>query len=219
MPTGSTDHRDRDRGASSGIYNRGTLRIYDAAVLGVTNSLIWRCPTRTLVDHYRNHAGPSHLDIGPGTGYFLERIDSPLITLLDLNGASLAAAEARIGSGKKVEQIRQSFFSPLEDERRFDSIGLNFLLHCIPGRAKWDRLAELRRHLRPGGTLFGSTVLPGTSTANPLARVLNRTYNRLGVFGNAEDTMADLEAALAGMADVRARQVGQVALFSARRPE
>ncbi|MFN7242398.1 MAG: class I SAM-dependent methyltransferase [Dietzia cercidiphylli] len=216
MPTESAD--DRDRGASSGIYNRGTLRIYDIGVLGVTNSLIWRCPTRRLVDHYRSHAGETHLDIGPGTGYFLERIDSPSITLLDLNSASLASAEARIGSGKSVEQIQQSFFSPLEDERQFDSIGLNFLLHCIPGDAKWDRLAELRRHLRPGGTLFGSTVLPSPATANPAARLLNRTYNRVGVFGNTEDTMADLDAALAGMADVRTRQVGQVALFSARRP-
>ncbi|AWH96902.1 class I SAM-dependent methyltransferase [Dietzia psychralcaliphila] len=217
MPTGSADHRDR--GASIGIYNRGTLRVYDVGVLGVTNTLIWRCPTRTLVDHYRSHAGPAHLDIGPGTGYFLERIDSPWITMVDLNHASLAAAEARIGSGKQVERIQQSFFAPLGDERQFDSIGLNFLLHCIPGHAKWDRLAELRRHLRPGGTVFGSTVLPSPATANPAARLLNRTYNRVGVFGNAEDTMADLDAALAGMAGVRTRQVGQVALFSARRPE
>lgn len=209
----------RDRGASGGIYNPVTLRLYDAGVLGLTNRLIWRCPTATMVEHYRSHAGRSHLDVGPGTGYFLERIDSPSLTLLDLNASCLAAASDRVGHGRSVASLQQSFFDPLPREHSFDSIGLNFLLHCIPSHEKWDRLAQLRSHLRPGGTIFGSTVIPDPEAATLAARALNSTYNRLGVFGNADDTMDELENALRGYTEVSTRRVGQVALFSARRPQ
>ena len=209
----------RDRGASGGIYNPVTLRLYDAGVLGLTNRLIWRCPTATMVEHYRSHAGRSHLDVGPGTGYFLERIDSPSLTLLDLNASCLAAASDRVGHGRSVASLQQSFFDPLPREHSFDSIGLNFLLHCIPSHEKWDRLSQLRGHLRPGGTIFGSTLIPDTETATLAARALNSTYNRLGVFGNADDTMDELENALRGYTEVSTRRVGQVALFSARRPQ
>ena len=209
----------RDRGASGGIYNPVTLRLYDAGVLGLTNRLIWRCPTATMVEHYRSHAGRSHLDVGPGTGYFLERIDSPSLTLLDLNASCLAAAADRVGHGRSIASLQQSFFDPLPREHSFDSIGLNFLLHCIPSHEKWDRLSQLRGHLRPGGTIFGSTVIRDPETATLAARALNSTYNRLGVFGNADDTMDELENALRGYTEVSTRRVGQVALFSARRPQ
>ncbi|WP_292040091.1 class I SAM-dependent methyltransferase [Massilia sp. UBA6681] len=209
----------RDRGASGGIYNPVTLRLYDAGVLGLTNRLIWRCPTATMVEHYRSHAGRSHLDVGPGTGYFLERIDSPSLTLLDLNASCLAAAADRAGHGRSIASLQQSFFDPLPREHSFDSIGLNFLLHCIPSHEKWDRLSQLRGHLRPGGTIFGSTLIPDPETATLAARALNSTYNKLGVFGNADDTMDELENALRGYTEVSTRRVGQVALFSARRPQ
>ena len=209
----------RDRGASGGIYNPVTLRLYDAGVLGLTNRLIWRCPTATMVEHYRSHAGRSHLDVGPGTGYFIERIDSPSLTLLDLNASCLAAASNRVGHGRAVASLQQSFFDPLPREHSFDSIGLNFLLHCIPSQEKWDRLSQLRGHLRPGGTIFGSTVIADPETATLAARALNSTYNRLGVFGNADDTMDELANALRGYTEVSTRRVGQVALFSARRPQ
>ena len=209
----------RDRGASGGIYNPVTLRLYDAGVLGLTNRLIWRCPTATMVEHYRSHAGRSHLDVGPGTGYFLERIDSPSLTLLDLNASCLAAAADRVGHGRSIASLQQSFFDPLPREHSFDSIGLNFLLHCIPSHEKWDRLSQLRGHLRPGGTIFGSTLIPDPETATLAARALNSAYNRLGVFGNADDTMDELENALRGYTEVSTRRVGQVALFSARRPQ
>ena len=207
----------RDRGASGSIYNPVTLRVYDAGVLGLTNRLIWRCPTATMVEHYRSHAGRRHLDVGPGTGYFLERIDSPSLTLLDLNGACLTAAADRVGHGRSVAALQQSFFDPIASEHTFDSIGLNFVLHCIPSQEKWDRLSQLRGYLRPGGTIFGSTIIPNPDNATLAARALNSTYNRLGVFGNANDTMDELENALHGYTDVDTRRVGQVVLFSARR--
>lgn len=208
---------DRDRGARASIYNGLTLRVYDLAVLGLTNSLIWRCPTERLVKHYRKHAGPAHLDIGPGTGYYLERIDARSISLLDLNDSSLNAATERIGSQAEVRSLRQSFFDAVDSNLAFDSIGLNFLLHCIPDTSKWNRLGELREHLAPGGTIFGSTVIPDRTEANAVAVLLNGIYNRLGVFGNSDDTTADITNALQGLNNVQVTRVGQVVMFSAQK--
>ena len=209
---------DRDRGARASIYNGLTLRVYDLAVLGLTNSLIWRCPTERLVEHYRKHVGPAHLDIGPGTGYYLERIDARSISLLDLNDSSLNAAAERIGPQAEVSPLRQSFFDPLDSNLVFDSIGLNFLLHCTPDTSKWNRLAELREHLAPGGTIFGSTVIPERTEANAAAVVLNGIYNHLGVFGNSDDTTADIAKALQGLSHVQVDRVGQVVMFAAQKP-
>lgn len=209
---------DRDRGARASIYNGLTLRVYDLAVLGLTNSLIWRCPTARLVDHYRNNVGASHLDIGPGTGYYLERVDARSISLLDLNESSLAASAERIAPQVEVRSLRQSFFDPLDSNLHFDSIGLNFLMHCIPDRCKWNRLAELRAHLAPGGMIFGSTVVPDHEGANPAAILLNGIYNRLGVFGNSDDTTTDITNALHGLCHVQVDRVGQVVMFSAQMP-
>lgn len=209
---------DRDRGARASIYNGLTLRVYDLAVLGLTNSLIWRCPTKRLVEHYRKHVGPAHLDIGPGTGYYLERIDACSISLLDLNDSSLNAAAERIGSQAEVRPLRQSFFDALDSNLVFDSIGLNFLLHCIPDTSKWNRLAELREHLAPGGTIFGSTVIPDRTEENAAAVVLNGIYNHLGVFGNCDDATADITNALQGLSHVQVDRVGQVVMFAAQKP-
>lgn len=208
----------RDRGAARGIYNPVTLRMYDAGVLGLTNTAIWRCPTRELVDHYRQHTGARHLDIGPGTGYYLQRIDPEVITLLDLNPSSLARARSRIGDHIAVDELQQSYFDPIDPGQQWDSIALNFLLHCIPDRAKWDRLARLRENLCPGGTIFGSTVITDPATATVLARTLEAVYQRIGVFGNAGDTTDDLAHALAGWDDLHLQRRGQCILFSARRP-
>lgn len=209
---------NRDRGARKGVYNAVTLRLYDAGVLGLTNRFIWRCPTPRQVEHYRHNVGVSHLDIGPGTGYYLERIESPTVTLLDLNPACLDTAADRMPPHRTVHRLEQSFFDPIPASQTFDSIGLSFLLHCIPTTEKWTTLAELREHLRPGGRVFGSTVILDRPTASGLASALNATYGRLGVFGNGADTVADLERALEGLDDVVIERVGQVVLFSATRP-
>lgn len=209
---------NRDHGARKSVYNGLTLRLYDAGVLGLTNRLIWRCSTSRQVEHYRHNVGASHLDIGPGTGYYLERIDSPTVTLLDLNPDCLDAAQNRIRPHQAVHRLQRSFFDPIPDGQTFDSIGLSFLLHCIPSSEKWTRLETLREHLRPGGRVFGSTVIIDPRTASGLARTLNAAYGRLGVFGNAADTVADLETALAGLDDVTIERDGQVILFAGTRP-
>ena len=87
--------------AGQAVYSPLVLSVYDILVLGISNRLLWRCPTPGLVDLYNRNLGARHLDIGVGTGYFLDHakwpVSRPDITLLDLNPNSLAAAARRIG--------------------------------------------------------------------------------------------------------------------------
>ena len=91
---------DEDVKAGQAAYTPLTLRIYDWFVLGFSNRFLWRCPTSELEALYDRNVSARHLDIGVGTGYFLDKaawpVADPEITLVDLNPHSLDAAARRI---------------------------------------------------------------------------------------------------------------------------
>ncbi|HVJ21796.1 MAG TPA: class I SAM-dependent methyltransferase, partial [Polyangiaceae bacterium] len=199
------------------------LRLYDWFVLDVSCTRIWQCRAEQLLAHYEAELGAVHLDVGVGTGFFLDKarypVERPAITLLDLNAQSLAYTAARIAR-YSPEVVRADVLEPNAlPECRFDSIGLNFLLHCLPagGQGKWRVFDHLKPKLAPGGRLFGSTIIG--SPEPPLARQrwLMRRYNQRGIFGNASDSAAILRAELSRrFSKVEIQQKGVVALFSAR---
>jgi ubiquinone/menaquinone biosynthesis C-methylase UbiE len=87
------------------VYTRRFLAVYDALVLGVYLRWVWRCPRAVLVERYRLHVCAGHLDVGPGTGYFLAAADLPegtAITLLDPNPEVLAHASRRLAAHAPV---------------------------------------------------------------------------------------------------------------------
>ena len=53
-------------------YTPRRLALYDAVILGLSCSLVWKCPRRHMLELYNRHVGTPHLDIGVGTGYFLD---------------------------------------------------------------------------------------------------------------------------------------------------
>jgi hypothetical protein len=81
-----------DTRAGQAVYSRWTLQLYDLYVLGLSCRLAWRCPASALLPHYDAHVSSHHLDVGVGSGYFLDRcrfpVPRPAIVLLDLNEAS-----------------------------------------------------------------------------------------------------------------------------------
>ena len=85
---------------SVAVYTPTRLALYDVFILGLSCSLVWRCPRRHFLDLYDRHVGSPHLDIGVGTGYFLDRcrfpIERPQITLLDPSDACLTKAASRL---------------------------------------------------------------------------------------------------------------------------
>jgi ubiquinone/menaquinone biosynthesis C-methylase UbiE len=208
--------------AGQAVYSPLVLSVYDVFVLGFSNHLLWRCPTAELRALYDRNVSAHHLDIGVGTGYFLDRarwpVPSPAITLLDLNANSLAAAARRI-ERYSPKTATADALQPLPDLGRFDSMGLCYLLHCLPGAipSKAAVFDNIRPLLAPGARVFGATILQGSVPRSWAAQRLMDTYNSKGIFSNRSDRVEDLEAALASrFKDVRVGLKGAVALFEAR---
>lgn len=208
--------------AGQAVYNRRTLSLYDVVVLGVSNRYIWKCPSRYLESHYRRHLSSNHLDVGVGTGYFLDRClfpsVAPRVALMDLNAESLAFTSRRIAR-YRPEKYLQNVLEPVQENiAKFDSVGLNYLLHCLPGTigekaVVFDHLQTL---MNPGAVLFGSTILHGGVPKGSLARGLMAFYNSKGIFSNCCDDLEGLEGILSRRFEkVEIQVVGCVALFSA----
>jgi SAM-dependent methyltransferase len=221
-----TFHLDPDDPAYVGqaVYTPGTLRAYDTLVVRLSNSLVWRCPAKAIVACYDRHLGPSHLDVGPGTGYYLDRCRMPgggHLALLDANPGVLRFAAERLRRYHPTLHAADVLKPIPLPPGRFDSIGLSYVLHCLPGgmAAKAVVLDHLIPLLAPGGTLFGTTILDTGVRHSRLGRALVGLYNRKGIFANAGDDLADLERALAGRFDGHELEVkGAVALFAGRAP-
>lgn len=209
--------------AGQAVYSQRTLAVYDWVVLGISNRLIWKCPTRRLEEHYNRHVTANHLDVGVGTGYFLDRCrfpsPTPRVALMDLNANALAFASRRVAR-YRPETYRRNVLAPITvDAQRFDSVGINYLLHCLPGSIEsksvvFDHLEAL---MNPNAVLFGSTLLQGGVSRSGLAKRLMGVYNKKGIFSNVHDDLDGLKRNLAGrFRDVSVEVVGCAALFSGR---
>jgi ubiquinone/menaquinone biosynthesis C-methylase UbiE len=168
--------------AGQEVYSRAFLRIYDPVILGFYGNVVWRCPTSRLVEQYRQHVGHTHLDVGPGTGYFLAHTplpDDAQITLLDPNPDVLAHAARRL-SDRHPSAVQADVLKPLPlTAKRFDSVALNYVLHCLPGPPvrKAAAVQNVAAVLKPGGVLFGATVLGATGPHTWLSRAVLRFVN------------------------------------------
>jgi SAM-dependent methyltransferase len=207
--------------AGQAVYSPLVLAIYDFYVLGLSNHLLWRCPTRELRNLYDRNVSRRHLDVGVGTGYFLDKarwpVPDPAITLVDLNANSLSAAARRIGR-YPLQTLRANALQPMPPIGPFNSVGLCYLLHCLPGtlHEKAIVFSHLQPLLSPGARVFGATIVQGSAPRSRPAQALMNAYNHRGVFSNASDTVEELKSILVQrFADVRVQLHGTVALFEA----
>ena len=204
-------------------YNRFMLTIYDAWVLRFMTRAVWKTDTSEAIDRYRNLMGHRHLDVGPGTGYFIEKAAPPAgteITLVDANPKVLAYCSRRLAAMHPTT-VEADVLKPLPIDGRFDSAALSFILHCLPGPQSHKAVAirNVATLLEPHGVLFGGTVLGLTSEHTRSARAFLRAVNRQGAFDNREDTADGLRAILQeSFEDVTVDVVGSSARFTARRP-
>jgi len=212
--------------AGQAIYSPMVLRAYDWIVLGFSNRFLWRCPTTELRRLYDRNVSDRHLDVGVGTGYFLDKANWPVvkpsITLLDLNANCLRAASRRIRrfAPQAVQaNVLAPLPAPLPPLAPYRSVGLCYLLHCLPGAMAqkvvvFDHLLPL---LASDARVFGATIVQGSAPRSLPAQALMNLYNSKGIFSNAGDTAEDLEAALRKrFRDVELSISGTVVLFEAR---
>jgi SAM-dependent methyltransferase len=209
--------------AGHAIYTAGFLRLYDPVVLGFFGPMVWRCPTGRLVAHYTRHVGRRHLDVGPGTGYFLAHARLPAgarVLLLDPNPHVLVHAAARL-THLHPAALRADVLKPLPLAARFDSVALNYVLHCLPGpmARRAPAIRQLATLLTPTGVLFGATVLGTPELHTWLSRAALWSNNRRGIFDNRSDTEGGLRELLSeSFATLDLQIVGSVAVFAAATP-
>jgi SAM-dependent methyltransferase len=205
--------------AGSRVYTKSTLSIYDISVLWFSNLFVWKCPTPLILDFYNRYISDNHLDVGVGTGYFLDKCRfpsaTPQVTLVDLNASSLQKAAERIGRYRPTVHLAD-ILQPLPITSTFDSIGLSYLLHCLPGTmlSKEKVFQNLKPVLNSGGVIFGTTILGKDAPHGFLAKRFLKIYNRSKIFTNTEDSYADLETILArNFQEHSLHTVGCVAFF------
>ncbi|AWN15498.1 class I SAM-dependent methyltransferase [Salinisphaera sp. LB1] len=209
--------------AGQAVYTRHNLARYDTLVLRASNRWIWRCPTSRLRADYDRHVAAAHLDVGVGTGYFLDHchfpVPRPRLTLFDLNAEALAHAAARVARHEPRTE-RVDVLAPIAVETEpFGSIAMNYLLHCLPGPMTYKARAfdHLIPYLAPGGVLFGATILSAGVRRSAAARRLMALYNARGIFDNVGDSLVGLRDELeARFDDVRMIVTGCVARFAVR---
>ena len=207
--------------AGQAVYNKNVLSAYDVIVLSISNHYIWKCPSSLIEAHYNANVSSNHLDVGVGTGYFLDRCqfptDNPRVALMDMNINSLEFTSKRLKRYQPEtyqQNVLEEISSPIEP---FDSIGANYLLHCLPG-AIADKVIvfdHIKRLMKPGAHVFGSTILQGGVERSWLAKKLMGIYNKKGIFSNTQDSLDGLKSALfRRFKNVTIEVTGCVALFS-----
>ena len=216
---------DRDDPAYRGQsdYTKSLLRLYDPLVLGIVAKLVWRCPTSRLVDGYRQHISDGHLDVGPGTGYFIDQSglpDGSRVTIVDPNANVLDHASRQLRR-LDVRAVEADVLKPLPVDGPFDSAALHLVIHCLPGplARKAAAVANVAAVLAPTGVLFGASVLGTSGRQTWLSRRVLAAFNRRGAFDNLDDTEQGLRAILTpSFEHVELETVGAIAIFAARNP-
>ena len=209
--------------AGQAVYSKSMLAIYDWLVLRFSNRLIWKCPSKQIRALYDRNLTANHLDVGVGTGYFLDRCrfpnDRPRLGLMDLNPNCLDAAANRVAR-YRPEVYRANILDPIGLEiSRFDSISMTYLLHCLPGTIKTKSAVfrHLKALLNEGGVIFGATLLSEGVCRSWAAKRLMAFYNSKGIFTNDQDDLQGLRTVLADHLNaVTVEVVGCAALFSGR---
>ncbi len=216
---------DRDDPAYRGQseYTRPLLKLYDPLVLGPIARFVWRCPATRLVERYRQRIRSRHLDVGPGTGYFLERSglpDGSPVTILDPNPNVLRHVSQRLVQ-LDITAVEADVLKPLPVSGPFDSAALHLVIHCLPGPLprKAAAVANVAAVLAPDGVLFGASVLGTSGRHTWAARRMLDAFNRQGGFDNLNDTEEGLgEILAASFEHVELETVGSVAIFAATHP-
>jgi SAM-dependent methyltransferase len=201
-------------------YSGFLLRLYDPLVLGPISRYIWRAPAEIGIRMYREHIRPNHLDVGPGTGYFIDHAGLPAgsrVTVLDPNPNVLRHVTRRLRH-LDVTAVQADVLKPLPVAGPFASAGMNAVLHCLPGPLdrKAVAIANVARVLAPDATFFGATVLGRSAKHTRAGRWMLAAFNRRGTFDNLDDTEDGLAEILRrSFEDVTVERLGGLALFRA----
>jgi len=203
-------------------YTKQGLTPYDK-VLRLISGNLWGCSVDRVIAHYDENISGNHLDVGVGTGYFLDMcrfpVSSPRLVLMDSNPDPLDLSKKRLARYAPTT-VEANILRPITfNGELFDSVALNHVVHCLPGslQEKAKVFGHLRALLKDGGTFFGATVLGKGVKHNFLGAAWLKHFNAKGVLDNHRDDREGLESALREhFSTVSVQVIGRTALFQGR---
>jgi SAM-dependent methyltransferase len=182
---------------SKTIYSKLIFSIYDKILLNIVMPLIWHCNKNEIIEFYSKHLSHNHLDIGAGTGYFIKHTNklnsNSNLTIMDINPVCLSLCEQHLVK-YTPNIIRHNILDPIKITKLFDSIGLNLLLHCLPGDllSKGLVFQNIKNVLKQNGIVFGSTFIVKDRQVNIITKLWFILFNRIKLLSNEFDNINDL---------------------------
>ena len=183
------------------LYSRLFLKIYDR-VFKLIVETIYGASVNTILKMYKLHASSNHLEIGVGSGMLPALAEFPgnsNLTLMDINPNTFTITKERVKfKFTTIQCYRINILEEIKLEKKYQSIAMHFLIHCVPGSILEKRIIfENAIHLlEKGGTLFGSTVVYEVSLLNSFSKFIMLLLNKKGIYHNREDSLADLKEVL-----------------------
>jgi ubiquinone/menaquinone biosynthesis C-methylase UbiE len=186
---------------TDGWFSERSARLYDFGVdvlFGGTTDVMRRMAIPPVVEALRGQARPRVLDVACGTGRFLEQLHAALptaeLTGVDLSEPYLARARERL-AGVPGVSLRAANAEALPfDDASFDAVTCVFLFHELPRDVRRRVVAEMRRVLRPGGTLAicDSAQLVDSAGIAFFLDTFHRLYHEPYYKGYLSDPLEDL---------------------------
>ena len=215
---------DRDDPAYKGQrdFTPFALRFYDPFVLQFSAGWVWHCPLDRLLENYRWHIRPNHLDVGPGTGYFLEHAGLPEGSEVDPRPEPQRPAPRRGApgdAGRDGGRSRRAQASARQGAVRLRRDEPGAPLPARPDGPQGGGDPERRKGAQPDGLFFGSTVLGDSGNHSWAARRMLDLYNGRGSFDNRLDTEEVREILEASFEHVELDVVGSIAIFFGMGPK
>jgi hypothetical protein len=194
-----------------------SLKFYDYLVNDINCTYAWRCHKSNIFENYKNNIKTNHLEIGPGTGYFLKNnYNINKLYLMDINEDTLNFSKNNLSLNYQVETINHNIFEDKLEIKDLDSVGLNYVLHCVPGKLE-DNINNLINNLESNNKInfFGATVVSDKDLQNRLSSIELFFLNKYNIFNNEMDYSKNLIDYLKfNKISFSKKIVGNVVLFS-----
>jgi hypothetical protein len=127
----------------------------------------------------------NHLEIGPGSGYFLNPSNHNKninkLKLMDINLPILKYSKNNLlKCYPNVKIIEHNIFEDKIELGDIESVGINYLLHCVPGNLE-KKIDKLVSNLPDNINIFGSSVINDTDKQNILSNLELKFLNKYGM--------------------------------------
>ena len=196
-------------------FNQLIMKNYDFFVNHINCKYVWGCDQKNIIDMYKKNISPNHIEIGPGTGYFLKHYKFDNLTLIDINKDILIECQKNLEKNcKNINIINTNVFEKNNKiaVNHCESVGLNYVLHCVPNNLSISINNLINNIPEKNYKIFGSTVIPNKNTYN-LASLEIFLLNKMKIFNNKTHTFNDIESYVKKNFNYEIKKIGHSCLF------